>query len=148
MSQERAEKNGSDPWLFSYREAWLRTLAMDFAGAQRVCDAMTRSRSLHPTGQAKGIGRLAAGWEALDGGRPDDARRCFEDVRDPARTPVFFLHWYWRIHARIGLARASLQARDVTTARAEAEAAAEAALSTADPGLHALAAETSAQVAM
>src|SRR5262245_61810633 len=108
MSQERAEKNGSDPWLFSYREAWLRTLAMDFAGAQRVCQSILDS-SVQPTGQAKTIGLLAAGFEALDHGRNDEARRCFEAVCDRAHTPKFFLHWYLRGHAHVGLIRASLQ---------------------------------------
>src|SRR5262249_47482244 len=70
-NQELAHKNGSDPWLFVYREAWLRTLAMDFAGAQRVCDELIRS-SVYPTGQANAIGRLAAGFEALDQGRCDE----------------------------------------------------------------------------
>jgi hypothetical protein len=64
-NEEIAEKNGSDPWLFMYREAWLRTLAMDFAGARRVCDELMH-RSVYPTGQAQTIGLLAAGFEALD----------------------------------------------------------------------------------
>ena len=146
-NQELAHKNGSDPWLFSYREAWLRTLAMDFAGAQRVCDELIRS-SVYPTGQANALGRLAAGFEALDQGRCDEARRSFERVRDPAETPKFFLHWYWRIHAHVGLARAWLQAGHLTNARREAGRLIEAALATADPNLQALAWETSAQVAI
>src|SRR4030095_1353604 len=38
--KQRAAKNGNDPWLFNFREAWLRTLAWDFDGASRVCDAI------------------------------------------------------------------------------------------------------------
>src|SRR5262249_35151118 len=85
-NEETAEKNGSDPWLFMYREAWLRTLVMDFAGAQRVCDELMR-HSVYPTGQAQTIRRLAAGFEALDWGRNDEARRYFKHVRDPTQTP-------------------------------------------------------------
>ena len=103
-----AERNGSDPWLFSYREAWLRTMALDFQGALRVCDELTRS-SVYPTGQAKTIARVAAGFDALDHGRWDDARLQFEDVRNPHLTPKFFVHWYWRMHAHVGLVRAWLQ---------------------------------------
>jgi tetratricopeptide (TPR) repeat protein len=146
-SQEMAEKNGSDPWLFSYREAWLRTLAMDFAGAQRVCEELTRS-SVYPTGQAKAIGRLAAGFDALDHGRHEEARRCFDEVRDPTQTPKFFIHWYWRMHAHVGLTHAWLQSGDVKHARREASRLTDAALSTADPNLHALAWDVAAQVAM
>jgi DNA-binding winged helix-turn-helix (wHTH) protein/tetratricopeptide (TPR) repeat protein len=145
-SEEMAARNGSDPWLFQYRDAWLRTLATDFAGAQRVCHLLMRS-SVYPTGQAKAIGQLAAGFEALDQGRHDQALRCFEEVRDPTRTPKFFLHWYWRMHAHVGLTRAWLQSRQMANARMEACRLTEAALSTADPNLQALAWETSAQVA-
>lgn len=38
-----AEKNGSDPWLFSFREAWLRTVIRDFAGARQLCDTLARA---------------------------------------------------------------------------------------------------------
>src|SRR5262249_46726412 len=104
-NQEIARKNGSDPWLFLYREAWLRTLAMDFGGARRVCQTLIDS-SVYPTGQAQALGRLAAGFEALDDGADDRARTGFEDVRNPLETPKFFLHWYWRVHALVGAARA------------------------------------------
>jgi tetratricopeptide (TPR) repeat protein len=146
-SQEMAEKNGSDPWLFLYREAWLRTLAMDFAGAQRVCTDLTRS-SVYPTGQAKAIGRLAAGLDALDRRHYEEARRCLDEVRDPTQTPKFFIHWYWRLHAHVGLTRACLQSGDLTNARVEANRLREAALTTADPNLHALAWDMSAQIAI
>ena len=146
-SVEMARKNNSDSWLFLYREAWLRTLTMDFAGAQRVCDQLVRA-SVYPTGQANAIGRLAAGFEALDQHRFDEARRCFETVRDPNATPKFFLHWYWRIHAHVGLTRAWLQSGKLENARPEAARLIESALQTADPNLQTLAWETAAQVAI
>ena len=146
-SQDLAQKNGSDPWLFLYREAWLRTLAMDFAGARRVCQTLLDS-SVYPSGQAKTIGQLAAGFQALGEGAHDRARRCFEDIRDPGQTPKFFLHWYWRVHALAGATRACLQAGDLARARLEASDLTRAALATADPNLRALAWETTAQVAI
>ena len=146
-SKQTTERNGSDSWLFSYREAWLRTLVFDFRGAQRVCDELTRN-SVYPSGQAQTIGRLAAGFEALDGGRWDEARRHFEDVRDPMHTPKFFLHWYWRFHAHVGLVRAWLQADEIAKARIEADRLTQAALGIDDPNLQALAWETRVHVAM
>ena len=146
-SQQTTERNGGDPWLFSYREAWLRTLALDFQGAQQVCVELTRS-SVYPTGQAETIGRLAAGFDALDHGLGDEARRQFEDVRDPTRTPKFFLHWYWRMHAHVGLVRAWLQSAQIAKARVEADNLTDAALRLGDPNLQALAWDASAQVAM
>ena len=146
-SIETARKNDTDSWLFSYREAWLRTLTMDFAGARRVCNELIRG-SVYPTGQANTIGQLAAGFEALDRHRSDEARRCFEIVRGPTTTPKFFLHWYWRMHAHVGLTRAWLQCGDLANARREAARVIEEGLSTADPNLQALAWETSAQVAI
>jgi tetratricopeptide (TPR) repeat protein len=146
-SQESAQKNGSDPWLFLYREAWLRTLAMDFAGAQRVCQELLDS-SVYPTGQAQTIARVAAGFQALDEGAVDRARHYIDEVRDPAATPNFFAHWYWRVQAHVGATRAALQAGDVEHAGIEASELTRVALSTDDPNLHALAWEARAQVAM
>jgi hypothetical protein len=146
-SKQTTERNGSDPWLFSYRDAWLRTLVLDFQGAQPVCDELTRS-SVYPSGQAQTIGRLAAGFDALDAGRWDEARRHFEDVRDPAKTPRFFLHWYWRMHAHVGLVRAWLQGGNLANARIEADRLSEAALDIDDPNLQSLGWDANAHVAM
>ena len=146
-SAQTTARNGSDPWLFSYREAWLRTLVMDFQGAQRVCDELTRS-SVYPSGQAQTIGRLAAGFDALDHGRWDEARRLFEEVRDPTQTPKFFMHWYWRTHAHVGLVRAWLHAAHIANARIEADRLTETALGIDDPNLQALAWDARAHVAM
>jgi DNA-binding winged helix-turn-helix (wHTH) protein len=146
-NRQMAERNGSDPWLFSYREAWLRLLAQDFQGALRVCEELTRS-SVYPSGQALTLARLARGFDALDRGRWDEARARFEDVRDPDRTPKFFLHWYWRLHAHVGLVRASLHAGHLAHARVEADRLTEATSHIADPNLQALAWDACARVAM
>src|SRR5262249_24315852 len=146
-NQKLSERNGSDPWLFTYREAWLRLLAQDFHGARRVCEELRRS-SMYPTGQAETIGRLASGFEALDHRQWDKARQHFEEVRDPHQTPKFFIHWYWRMHAHIGLVRACLGSAHFADARIEADRLIETALKCADPNLQALAWEARAQVAI
>ncbi len=46
-----AEKNGNEPWLFNFREAWLGILAFDFDGARRLCDFIMRPDAEYPTGQ-------------------------------------------------------------------------------------------------
>jgi DNA-binding winged helix-turn-helix (wHTH) protein len=146
-SQQMAERNGTDTWLFSYREAWLRMLVMDFQGARRVCEGLSRS-SVYPTGQALAIGRLAIGYEALDAGRWEEARQHCELVRDPRQTPKFFLHWYWKLHAQIGVVRAWLHAGQLAHARLEGDRLIDAVARVGDPNLHALAWDARAQVAM
>src|SRR4030095_6487036 len=73
---------------------------------------------------------------------------CFNEVRDPKRTRKFFLHWFWRMTAQLGLSEVWLQSRDLIQARSNAPGFLQAALSTADPYLQALAWELQARVAM
>src|SRR5260370_35169546 len=35
--KQMAEKNDNEPWLFNFRQTWLRTLVFDFDGARRLC---------------------------------------------------------------------------------------------------------------
>ena len=52
--REIAEKNGNEPWLFVFREAWLRTTVLDFAGARQLCEAMVaRSADAYWRGQSQ-----------------------------------------------------------------------------------------------
>src|SRR5262249_43379778 len=67
-SQEIAQKNGSDPWLFLYREAWLRTLAMDFPGARRVCSRLIHD-SVYPTGWPRASRRSISAARTRRGAR-------------------------------------------------------------------------------
>src|SRR6185503_10142048 len=146
--KELAEKNGNDPWLFIFREAWLRTVVLDFEGAKRLCDAVTRAATEYPTGQPQTIARIATGYAALEQGNHDEAVRTFAQVLDPQVTPKFFLHWYWRMNAQLGLSNAWLASGNLRNARAEADRFRESALSTAEPNLQALAWEVAARVAM
>ena len=145
---ERAEKNGNDPWVLKIREAWLHTVALDFTGAQELCEAMIRSNSGYPTGQPKAIGWFAAGNAALLEGRHDEALQDFRRVIDEDVTPKFFLHWYWRMQARFGVVKVLLASEKIEDARKETGETLDAALSTDDPGLQVLAWEVSARLAV
>jgi len=146
--QEMAEKNGSNPWLLNFREAWLRTLALDFEGVLRLCEFIMRPGAEYPTSQPKAIASVAAGYAELDRGRFDEALEYFRQVRDPQRTPKFFLHWFWRMTAQLGLSNVWLESGNIANARLEADAFLQSALSTADPQVQALAWEMNARVAM
>ena len=90
----------------------------------------------------------AAGYAELDRGRFDEAVEYFEQVRDPQRTPKFFLHWFWRMTAQLGSSNVWLASGNLAKARAEADAFLESALSTADPHIQALAWEMKTRIAI
>ena len=144
-----AETNGNEPWLFVYREAWLRTALLDFAGARELCKQMAaRTTAAYWRGPAQSIGRIASGCAALEQGKYDEASRSFAKVLDPKKTPKFFLHWIWRMHAELGLCNVWLASGSLRKARLEADRLLRSALSTAEPNLHALAWDLDARVAM
>ena len=147
-AEEMAEKNGNDPWLFRFREAWLRTLAFDFEGARQLCDFIVRPKAEYQTGQPEAIARIAAGYAELDRGNYDQAIKNFRQVGDDQITPKFFQHWFWRLTARLGLSHAWLESGDLANARSEAAVCLESALSTANPYLRALAWEMRSRVAI
>ena len=147
--RETAETNGNEPWLFVSREAWLHTVLLDFAGARELCAAMAaRTTADYWRGPSRCIGGIATGYAALEEGRYDEASRSFAKVLDPKQTPKFFLHWYWRMHAELGLSDVSLASGNLRRARLEADRFLQSALSTAEPNLHALAWDVDARVAM
>jgi tetratricopeptide (TPR) repeat protein len=153
--REMAEKNGNDPWLFNFREAWLRTLALDFEGTRRVCESILRAKAEYPTSQAQTIGRIATGYARIAEGYVELGSREYEmaiehfrQVRDLEVTPKFFLHWIWRMTAQLELSNVWLLSGNILNARAEADGFLESALSTADPHLQALAWELKTRVAI
>jgi DNA-binding winged helix-turn-helix (wHTH) protein len=147
--REIAEKSGNEPWLFIFREAWLRTVVLDFAGARQLCeDIGARSTDAYWRGQSYTIGGIAAGYAALEQGRSADASRGFAQVLDPKERTRVFIHWYWRMSAHLGLSNVWLASGDLRKARLEADRFLRSALSTAEPNLHALAWEVGARVAM
>jgi DNA-binding winged helix-turn-helix (wHTH) protein/tetratricopeptide (TPR) repeat protein len=147
--REIAEKNGNEPWLFVFREAWLHTTVLDFAGARQLCEGMVaRSADAYWQGQAQTIGAIAMGYAALEQGKYDEAARCVEQVLDPKGSPKFFLHWYWRMNAQLGLSNVWLASGNLRKARLEADRFLQSALSTAEPNLQGLAWDVDARVAM
>jgi DNA-binding winged helix-turn-helix (wHTH) protein/tetratricopeptide (TPR) repeat protein len=151
--REMAEKNGN-PWIFVFREAWLRTVVLDFDGARRLCDTIADTataylpREHHERNPLQTIARLAAGYAELERGHHDDASRYFEQILDPAITPKFFLHWYWRMNAQLGLSNVWLAAGSLGRARTAADGFLASALSTAEPNLQALGWDMQARVSM
>jgi len=147
--REIAEKNGNEPWLFIVREAWLRTAVLDFAGARELCEAMAvPTANVNWHGQSRSISGIASGYAALEREKYDDASRSFAKVLDPKADSKFFLHWYWRMNAQLGLSNVWLASGKLRQARLEADRFLESALSTAEPNLQALAWELQARVAM
>jgi DNA-binding winged helix-turn-helix (wHTH) protein len=153
--REMAEKNGSDPWLFNFREAWLRMLALDFEGSVRVCQSILLANAPYLVGQPQTIARIAQGYAAIAGGFTDIGRGQYEhaidsfnQVRDPQATPKFFLHWMWRMIAQLGLSEAWLQSKKIEQATLEAESFSQFAFQAADPHLQALAWEMQARIAL
>ena len=146
--REMAEKNGDDPWVFIFREAWLRTLCFDFEGVRRLSKIIMRSNAEQHAVQPKTIAMVASGYAELDQEQYEQALRYFARVRDLTVTPKFFLHWYWRIQAQVGTCAVLLRAGNLASGRREADDLLSSALSTADPNLHALAWEMNARVSM
>ena len=145
--RETAEKNEVEPWMFTFREAWLRSLCFDFEGVRRLGTVKVRSDSDRHAVQPKAIALVAAGYAKLYEHKHDEALDCFAQVLDADVTPNFFLHWHWRIQAHLGLTAALLRSGNLAQARVEAARCLESAQSTADPNLKALASEMSARVA-
>lgn len=145
--RELAEKNGNAPLLFDFREAWMRILMLDFAGAQRICDALCDWSADH-LGQAQVMGQIAAGYAQLDRRDFGQAAEHFRRVLSAGASTRFYLHWTWRMMAQLGSCNVWLQSGNVVNAREEAGVLLAAALSTADPHLKALAWEMKARVAM
>jgi DNA-binding winged helix-turn-helix (wHTH) protein/tetratricopeptide (TPR) repeat protein len=146
--REMAEKNGNDPWIFVFREAWLRCVVLDFDGARRLCETVTDTATTALARQPQTIARLARGYAELERGHYDEASRYFDEILDPAVTPKFFLHWYWRMSAQLGLSNVWLAAGSLGRARSEADRFLASALSTAEPNLHALGWDVQARVSM
>jgi tetratricopeptide (TPR) repeat protein len=146
--RELAHKNGNDPWIFNFREAWLRTLALDFEGAQQFCETILSANTQYPTEQPKTIAKVAAGYAELNRKEYRQAAHYFRQVLDSGSTSKFFLHWYWRMIARLGLSKVWLGVGDVGKAGDEADQFLTSALSTADPHLQTLAWEAKMQVAV
>ena len=143
-----AEKNGEDPWVFIFREAWLRELCFDFEGVRKLSEIMMQSDPEKHAAEPGTMAIVAAGYEALYQGRCEAAVECFAQVRDRRRAPRFPFQWRWRLKAQLGSLEAWLQAGALDRARAEADDFVNATLATPEPNLHAIAWEARARVAI
>src|SRR5262249_24985240 len=146
--REFAERNGTEPWLFIFREAWLRTTALDFDGARRLSDELMKTAPEYWRGQPGTIAKVGAGFVELAQQHYEAAAEKFRQVLNREITRKFFLHWYWRMNAQFGLSNVWLASGKLAAARTEADRFLASAASTADPNLQALAWELQARVAM
>jgi len=135
-------------WQLSFREAWLRALVFDFEGARRICQETGKVGVEHPILYGQSIDQMAAGYIALYGGKHAQAIEHFRNVHEPAVRTKFFLHWWWRLMARLESINAWLMSGDLSRARTAADSFLESALSTADPYLQTLAWDLKTRVAM
>jgi tetratricopeptide (TPR) repeat protein len=146
--RELAEKNGEEPWLFIFRETWLRSLCFDFEGVLRLSQIIMSSDAEQHARQPRTMAMVAAGYAELYQGRWKEALHYFAQVRDPQKTPAFFLHWRWRMRSHLGSIDALLLGGDIENARREADGFLQSAFSTGEPNLHAFAWEARARVAV
>ena len=144
-----AKKNGTSSLMYNFREAWLRMLLFDFAGARQICDALSEEASFGSfVGQQQCLGRIAAGYMELERKEYTGALEQFTQAGESAATQKFFLRWAWRLTAEMEAGNAWLLAGNIPNARASADNYLQSALSTADPHLRALAWDLKARVAM
>ena len=146
--REFTEKYGEEPWLFIFREAWLRQLCFDCEGVLHLSKIVMRSDAEQHARQPRTMAMVAFGYAELYRGRWKEALHYFAKVRDSQETPHFFLHWRWRLRSQLGTIDAFLLAGDLENARREADSFLESALATGEPNLHAFAWEARARVAV
>jgi tetratricopeptide (TPR) repeat protein len=143
---ELAQKNEEElGWIWVLAEAWLCVRCFDFDGVRRLTEVTMPTDTEPHAIWTRTAARISAGQHEILKGNHEKALQYFAEVRDDTITPNFFLHWHWRIHAQIGTVDALLSAGNIAGARREADLLLHAALSVADPNLHALAWESQAR---
>jgi DNA-binding winged helix-turn-helix (wHTH) protein/tetratricopeptide (TPR) repeat protein len=147
-ARESMEENRARAWLLSFREAWVRILAFDFEGAFHICEAISEESGRHHSFQPEAICQIAAGYIALDRQDYGEAIEHFKQVHEPEVSTKFFLHWAWRLTARLESGNAWLLSGNIATARMAADDSLQSALLTADPYLQALAWDLKTRVAI
>jgi hypothetical protein len=90
---------------------------------------------------------LSAGRAELGLGNHQEAVRCFSEV-ESMTTERFYMYWWWRMQAHLGLARTWLALGNITNARTGANCFLECALSTSDPNIQVLAWEMKTRLAI
>lgn len=149
-ARDVAEKNRNAPWLgiFQASLAWLHFHACDFEGARRLAGDLLKTHVEEPAGQIRTMATITAAFADIELGAADQALPALAGVCERPEYPRFFMDWYWRTMARLGLSHAWLRKNDSEEAGREADLFLQSAMSGADPNLKALAFETKARVAM
>ncbi len=105
-----AERNRNAPWLAIFRAnlAWVKSQYGDLPDAQALAEELVRE---HPErGQVRTMALVTAGCAELDSAHVDRAIAYFSEAAGGGVQ--FFLDWYWRGIAQLGLARARLERGD------------------------------------
>lgn len=147
-AREVADKNGNAPWLGIIQAslAWLHFHACDYEGAVRLAKSLLKDYKEEPAGQIRTMALVTAAFAEIEAGSAKGAIPGLESVCERRENPRFFLDWYWRMMARLGLSRAWLVSGHHDNAGRQAALFLESALSTSDPNLQALAWEVQARV--
>jgi len=148
-ARDIAGKNHNAPWLgiFQATLAWLHFHSCDFQGARRLAEELLKTHTEEPAGQVRTMAMITAAFCDLELGAADQAVSSLTRVCERETNPRFFLDWYWRTIAGLGLSNAWIRKSEWDKAGSEAERFLQAALSTADPALKALAWDAKARVA-
>jgi DNA-binding winged helix-turn-helix (wHTH) protein len=149
-AQSVVEKNGTAPWrgIFQALLAWLKFQACDFRGAATLADELLAIHVEEPAGQVRTMAMVTSGFAALASGAPERAVGVLSRACGRQLLPRFFLDWYWRMIGRLGLSHALLAVGRDAEAGIQAAAFFEAARSTADPALKAMAFHLDACIAV
>lgn len=143
-----AQRNGNNLWFFAFTgvEAWLRSLTLDFEGARRLSKLILKGDLGRAARTPKAMALLFLGYAEIGLRNSGEAVHHFSEVEEMTKEK-FYLYWYWRMLAELGISRAWLESGNLVKARQQADCFLESALSTEDPHLQALAWETKARVA-
>lgn len=149
-AQNVVEKNGNAPWrgIFQGLLAWLKLQACDFDGAASLAKSLLASHTEEPAGQVRTMAMVVSGFAALYSGAFDLALDVFSQVGARQLRPRFFMDWYWRMFARLGLGHALLAQGRRAEAAAEASSLVAAAQTSADPAFQAMAWRLESAIAM
>jgi DNA-binding winged helix-turn-helix (wHTH) protein len=147
---EVSEKNHNAPWLgiFQANLAWVRFQCGDLAGARELAGELLHEHSAEPAGQIRTMAAITDAFVDLESGSLDSAVQKFSPLASPGKGSHFFLDWYWRMMAQIGLTRACLGNGETVRASQSTADFFDSARASADPVLNALAWDLKANLAL